>query len=106
MIAILLQSRQNAEETREYVEVGSGTDVSLVGWKTIKYQRQLQLITPGNLQIVPSLQSSCDSTATIFQRRRLDATLRNSTENKWFGRTVNFGNRHLHSGLHWIQTGE
>src|SRR5207249_4833695 len=102
VITICFQLRQNLEDTREDIEVGSCADVSFVRRKAIDNKRNLQILPIRSLQAMPTLQSSGDARATIFQWRGLDTLLWNTAEDEWLGGAVNFRNGHLHSRLHRI----
>ena len=96
------QLRENLEDTCENIEVGSRADVSLVRRKAIKHERKLQFMPIRSLQAMPTLQSSRDAHAAIFEGRRLDTLLGNTAEDEWLGGAINFRNGHLHSHLYRI----
>src|SRR5258705_13412013 len=55
-IPFALESLQNIPETGKNIEIGGGSYVSLVRWKTKQNQRKFNLLARRRLQICPAFQ--------------------------------------------------
>src|SRR5437588_10353889 len=103
-IAIRAELRQNLQQARKYIEVGSSSDISLVRRKAKDQEGQTQILAPSNPQPIPASEPSRDSFATFLKRLRLRAPFTQAAVDEWLGSAINLRYRHLHRSLNRVQS--